>query len=86
MKYLTAITIIISIAILSGVLAYGVNRWSVARMTELKNQAYDECAKVSMFSFEQPDGTGKITRSQEPLKSVYKTCIEDKGYQTTITL
>lgn len=54
----------------------------------LKNMAIADCAELGTFTTVNQgtsgDGQTFTTTSTEPIRSVYKTCIEDKGYATEI--
>lgn len=54
----------------------------------LKNQAFADCGKVASFQTVTTGKTGEsqtfTTTSSEPIRSIYKTCIEDKGYTTSL--
>ncbi|QQS43313.1 hypothetical protein IPM65_04075 [Candidatus Roizmanbacteria bacterium] len=52
----------------------------------LKNMAIADCAELGTFTTVNQgasgDGQTFTTTSTEPIRTVYKTCIEDKGYST----
>ncbi len=54
----------------------------------LKNTAIAECAQLGTFSTVTQGTAGEgqsfTTTSNEPIRSIYKACIEDKGYKTNI--
>jgi hypothetical protein len=52
----------------------------------MKNMAIADCAKLATFSTDTTkagaNGEQVLTRSVEPIRDLYKGCIEDKGYKT----
>ena len=74
------IAIAIALIIVSFIAIRPVNQW-------IKNQAFSDCAIIATFTTVtqgQADGQGYTTTSSEPIRSLYKTCIEDKGYETNV--
>lgn len=74
---------LIAVAIAIVVIAF----LSLGRVDQwLKNMAIADCAELGTFSTvtEGTAGDGQTfsTTSTEPIRNVYKTCIEDKGYTT----
>ena len=78
---------LVIVAIIIGAATFfGVQTYQKIKAQDLKNQAIRDCGAVSQFSYEETTKDGKTTRSTEPNKPVYKTCVEDKGYTTTVQL
>ena len=54
----------------------------------LKNQAFTECSELASFSTQTKgktdNGQEYVTTSKEPVRKLFKACIEDKGYSTQI--
>lgn len=52
----------------------------------LKNQAFADCMKIASYTTETVKTNENkeqiTTTSVEPIRQLYKTCIEDKGYVT----
>ena len=61
---------------------------SLSRVDQfLKNQAFADCARLATYTEETTatwDGGKEVKTSTQPIRDLYKTCIEDKGYQTAI--
>jgi len=51
-------------------------------------KAFADCGMVSKFTYETQTtneaGEQVISRSEEPNKEAYRTCVADKGYSTTL--
>lgn len=74
------IALAIAMVIVSMVAMRPLSQW-------IKNQAFRDCAAIATFTTVtqgQADGQGYTTTSTEPIRSLYKTCIEDKGYETSV--
>ena len=54
----------------------------------LKNQAFADCAKIGNFQTVTQGSSGEnqtfTTTSHEPIRSIYKICVQDKGYSTKL--
>lgn len=73
------IAISIAIVIIAFLSLGRVDQW-------LKNMAIADCAELGTFTTVTTgtagDGQTFTTTSTEPIRNVYKTCIEDKGFST----
>ncbi len=78
--------LIVATIIVSLIALKGMNTFQELKAQDLKNQAFRDCGAISQFTYEQTSKEGKTTRSTEPNKGVYKTCIEDKGYRTSVAV
>lgn len=76
---------IITSTMIAGTVVLGLLLNNVQHMQALKNQAVNECGLVSRFTYET-QADGKTTRSEEPSKTVYQTCMQDKGYQSSVKI
>lgn len=52
----------------------------------LKIKAVDDCFKAATYSIETVKSEQQITTSStEPIRTLYKLCMADKGYETLMT-
>lgn len=77
--------IINATVILVGIIIIGF--FALTRMDQyLKNMAVADCAKMATYTIETTKmgavGEQVNTKSVEPIKLSYKTCMADKGYKT----
>ena len=76
MKNLIEITKFALIAL--AILMVGLQFAPIAK-TYVRNQAFDGCAQATSYQMEFTDTEGRLITVQEPQKSLYQECLDQKG-------